>query len=95
MRRLSSVDAQFFAMEDGRNHSHVCQLTIVEATTTDGLRLDGQRIRGLLAQRIDLMPPLRWRVREVPFGIDYPVLVQDDTFDLDSHLWKARSPYPG
>ncbi|WP_094357062.1 WS/DGAT/MGAT family O-acyltransferase [Mycobacterium marinum] len=95
MRRLSSVDAQFFAMEDGRNHSHVCQLTIVEATTTDGLRLDGQRIRGLLAQRIDLMPPLRWRVREVPFGIDYPVLVQDDTFDLDSHLWESALPAPG
>ena len=30
VKRLSSVDAQFLAMEDRRVHSHVCQLTIIE-----------------------------------------------------------------
>jgi diacylglycerol O-acyltransferase len=95
VRRLSSVDAQFLAIEDGRNHAHVCQLTILEATTADGARLDGRRVRDLLAERIELLPPFRWRVREVPFGLDYPVLVEDDTFDLDSHIWESALPPPG
>ncbi|MBX7433962.1 wax ester/triacylglycerol synthase family O-acyltransferase [Mycobacterium sp. Y57] len=95
MRRLSSVDAQFLAMEDGRIHSHVCQLTIIEATTAAGAKVDGRRIRELLADRIDRMPPFRWRVKEVPFGLDYPVLVDDEAFDLDSHIWESALPAPG
>lgn len=94
MTRLNSVDAQFLAMEDGRLHSHVCQLTIIEGTTAEGAVADGRRIRNLLAQRIDQMPPLRWRVQEVPFGLDYPVLVDDDAFDLDSHIWESALPSP-
>jgi diacylglycerol O-acyltransferase len=94
MRRLGSVDAQFLAMEDGRIHSHVCQLTIIEAKTADGARVNGERIRHLLADRIDLMPPFRWRVKEVPFGLDYPVLVDDEAFDLDSHIWESALPAP-
>jgi WS/DGAT/MGAT family acyltransferase len=81
-------------MEDGRIHSHVCQLTIIEAKANDGAKVDRQRIRNLLADRIDLMPPFRWRVKEVPFGLDYPVLVDDDAFDLDSHIWESALPAP-
>ncbi|MGV9711657.1 wax ester/triacylglycerol synthase domain-containing protein [Gordonia sp. NPDC003424] len=95
MRRLSSVDAQFLAAEDGRTHAHVCQLTILEGTTADGSTLDGARIRDLIGERIDLMPPFRWRVTEVPFGLDYPVFVEDDSFDLDSHIWETALPEPG
>ncbi|MCB1290831.1 wax ester/triacylglycerol synthase family O-acyltransferase [Mycolicibacterium sp.] len=95
MKRLSSVDAQFLAMEDGRVHSHVCQLTIIEGRTGNGSTIDGRRIRDLLAQRIDLMPPFRWRIKAVPFGIDYPVVVEDEAFDLDSHIWESALPVPG
>ncbi|GAB88746.1 WS/DGAT/MGAT family O-acyltransferase [Gordonia rhizosphera] len=95
MRRLSSVDAQFLAMEDGRTHAHVCQLTILEGTTADGSKLDAARIRELISERIDLMPPFRWRLGEVPFGLDYPVFVDDDNFDLDSHIWETALPEPG
>ncbi|GAB93408.1 WS/DGAT/MGAT family O-acyltransferase [Gordonia rhizosphera] len=95
MRRLSSVDAQFLAVEDGRTHSHVCQLTILEGTTVDGTPVDGALIRDHIASRIENLPPFRWRVREVPFGLDYPVFVEDESFDPDSHIWEVALPAPG
>ena len=95
MRRLDSVDAQFLAIEDGRTHAHVCQLTIIEGKDADGAPVTAQTIRDLIAQRIHLMPPFRWRVKEVPFGLDYPVFVDDTQFDLDSHIWELALPAPG
>ena len=41
------------------------------------------------------MPPFRWRIKAVPFGIDYPVVVEDEAFDLDSHIWESALPVPG
>ena len=95
MRRLDSVDAQFLAIEDGRTHAHVCQLTIIEGKDADGAPVTAQTIRDLIAQRIHLMPPFRWRVKEVPFGLDYPVFVDDAQFDLDSHIWELALHAPG
>lgn len=95
MRRLDSVDAQFLGIEDGRTHAHVCQLTIIEGKDADGAPVTAQTIRDLIAQRIHLMPPFRWRVKEVPFGLDYPVFVDDAQFDLDSHIWELALPAPG
>ena len=94
MKRLSSVDAQFLAMEDSRIHSHVCQLTIIEAKSVHGEPVTGRHLRNLLTDRIDLMPPFRWRIKDVPFGVDYPVLFDDDAFDLDSHIWESALPAP-
>ncbi len=33
MRQLTSVDAQFLALEDGRNHAHVSSLAIYDPST--------------------------------------------------------------
>lgn len=95
MRRLSSVDAQFLAMEDGRIHAHIIQVTILEGTTAKGESLNLARIREIIEARLDLMPPLRWKVKEVPFGLDYPIFVDDEDFDLDEHLWEMGIPDPG
>lgn len=95
MRRLSSVDAQFLAMEDGRIHAHVCQVTILEGTTAEGGSLNLARIREVIEARMDLMPPLRWKVKEVPFGLDYPIFVDDPDFDINEHLWEMGIPDPG
>ena len=95
MRRLDSVDAQFLAIEDGRTHAHVCQLTIMEGKDADGTPVTAQTIHDLIAKRIHLMPPFRWRVKEVPFGLDYPVFIDDSQFDLDSHIWELALPAPG
>jgi len=89
MRQLTSLDAQFLAMEDGRAHGHVSALAVCDGALT----LDA--VRSLVAERMHLMPPFRWRLAEVPFGIDYPYWVDDADFDLDFHIRELALPAPG
>ena len=42
-----------------------------------------------------LLPPLRWRLVEVPLGLDYPYWIDDDRFDLSYHLRESALPSPG
>jgi hypothetical protein len=74
MRQLTSLDAQFLAIEDGRNDAHVSSLAIYDPSTAPGGRLTIEAISELVRQRLHLLPPFRWRLAEVPLGIDYPYL---------------------
>ena len=65
MRQLTSLDAQFLALEDGRALGHVGGLAIYEAETVDGARLDVERVRAMMVERLHLLPPFRWRLVEV------------------------------
>ncbi len=95
MRQLSSIDAQFLALEDGRNHAHVSSLAIYDQSTAPGGKLTLGAVRDLISSRIHLLPPFRWRLAEVPLGIDYPYWVDDTEFDLDFHLRELALPTPG
>jgi WS/DGAT/MGAT family acyltransferase len=95
MRHLTSLDAQFLALEDGRNHGHVSALGIYDPSTAPGGRLTLEALRELLAQRIHLLEPFRWRLAPVPFGLDHPYWVEDPSFDLEFHLRELALPAPG
>src|SRR2546425_377235 len=45
--------------------------------------------------RLPLLPPMRMRLVEVPFGLDYPYWVDDGDFDLDFHVRELALPPPG
>ncbi len=75
MRQLTSLDAQFLALEDGRNHGHVSALGIYDSSTAPGGRLTLDALRALLEQRLHLLAPFRWRLATVPFGLDHPYWV--------------------
>lgn len=42
-----------------------------------------------------LLPPQRWRLREVPLGLDYPYWIDDVDFDLHFHVRELGLPAPG
>lgn len=96
MRQLTSLDAQFLAIENARQTGHVGGLTILDPTTVPGGEaLDFERIHRLLIDRLPLLPPLRWRLEQVPLGLDYPYWVEDSDFDLEYHLRELALPAPG
>lgn len=95
MRQLSSIDAQFIALEDGRNHAHVSSLAIYDPSTAPGGRLTIEAITELIEERLHLLPPFRWRLAEVPFGIDYPYWVDVPDPDLGFHIRELALPLPG
>lgn len=95
MKQLSSLDAQFLAIEDGRRTGHVAALAIHDPSTAAGAELTCARLMKVLEERMHLLPPLRWRLVEVPFGLDYPYWVDDDGFDMTYHVRESALPSPG
>ena len=95
MRQLTSLDAQFLALESERQTGHVGGLALLDPSTAPGGKLDAGSLRSLLEERLPLLPPFRWRLAEVPFGLDYPYWVDDPDFDLDYHVRELALPKPG
>ncbi|MBA2629633.1 MAG: wax ester/triacylglycerol synthase family O-acyltransferase [Thermoleophilaceae bacterium] len=95
MRQLTSLDAQFLALESPRQSGHVAGLAILDPALPGDRRLELADIRRLMKERLPLLPPMRWRLREVPLGLDYPYWVEDEHFDLDFHVRALALPAPG
>src|SRR3954465_4583999 len=95
MRQLTSLDAQFLALETARQTGHVGGLAILDPSTTATGQLTCNDLQVLLAERLPLLPPLRWRLAEVPLGLDYPYWVEDDDFDLEFHIREIGLAPPG
>src|SRR3954467_15391534 len=83
MRQLTSVDTQFLALETSRQTGHVGGLAILDPSTAPGGKLELADMCRLMEERLPLLPPLRWRLVEVPFGLDYPYWLDDADFALD------------
>jgi diacylglycerol O-acyltransferase / wax synthase len=95
MRQLTSLDAQFLAVENGRAYGHVSGLAIYDPRSAPGGTLDADRVRELIAERIHLLPPFRWRLATVPLGVDHPYWIEDAAFDLEFHVRELALPAPG
>jgi diacylglycerol O-acyltransferase len=97
MRQLTSLDVQFLALESDTQTGHVGGLAILDPSTAPSGKIGCAEIKSLLEQRLPLLPPLRWRLAEVPLGLDYPYWVDDDedAFDLDYHVRELALPKPG
>jgi WS/DGAT/MGAT family acyltransferase len=95
MRQLSSLDAQFLAVESARIYGHVAFLGIYDPATAPGGRLDMATVTQLVKDRLHLLPPLTWRLVPVPLGLDLPYWAEDPDFDLDFHVRETALPSPG
>jgi WS/DGAT/MGAT family acyltransferase len=95
MRQLTSLDAQFLALETPRQSGHVSGLAILDPSELPGGRLEISDLQALIEERLPLLPLLRWRLAEVPLGLDYPYWVQDEHFDLDFHVRDLALAAPG
>jgi diacylglycerol O-acyltransferase / wax synthase len=95
MRQMTSLDAQFLAVESARVYGHVAFLGVYDPATAPGGRLDMEAVKRLLSERLHLLPPLTWRLVPVPLGLDLPYWAEDPDFDLDFHIRETALPPPG
>jgi diacylglycerol O-acyltransferase len=95
MRQLTSLDSQFLALETRRQTGHVASVAILDPSTTPSRTIAIADIEALITERLPLLPPLRWRLREVPLGLDYPYWVDDEDFDLHFHVRELGLAAPG
>lgn len=95
MRQLTALDQQFLALEDSRNYGHIGSLSILDPSTAPAGRLTLPNLQNLIAERLPLVPPLRWRLAEVPFNLDYGYWIDDPDFDLEFHVREIALAPPG
>jgi diacylglycerol O-acyltransferase / wax synthase len=95
MRQLTALDALFLAGENARTQGHVSSLGVYDPVTASGRPLDAALVRELVTDRMHLLPPFRWRLAGVPFGLDHPYWVDDGIFDVDHHVCDIVLPSPG
>jgi len=94
MRQLSALDQQFLALEDARHVGHVGALAVLDPSSARGGQLTVEDLQHLIAERLPLIAPFRWRLAEVPFHLDYDYWLDDPDFDLDFHVRELALP-PG
>src|SRR5215210_4803023 len=95
MRQLTTLDAQFLAVESAKTYGHVGGLAVYDPSTAPGGRLGVEDLCRLVSERLHLLPPFRWRLVEVPLSLDLPYWVEDPDFDLDFHVRESAVPPPG
>jgi diacylglycerol O-acyltransferase len=95
MRQLTPLDAQFLAIETSRTYGHVGGLAVYDPSTAPGGRLDIPEICNVVSERLHMLPPFRWRLVQVPLGLDLPYWTEDEDFDLDFHVRESAVPPTG
>ena len=87
---------QFLAIETSRTYGHVGGLAVYDPSTAPGGRLDIPEICNVVSERLHMLPPFRWKLVQVPLGLDLPYWIPDDHFDLGFHMPRDRRvPPPG
>jgi WS/DGAT/MGAT family acyltransferase len=94
MRRMGGLDAAFLYGETPSWHMHVCALLVVDPSGSPG-GYSFQRIRDLTLSRLPQMPQFRWKLHDVPLGLDRPGWVEDEDFDIEYHVRHIAVPSPG
>jgi WS/DGAT/MGAT family acyltransferase len=95
MQQLSSLDAQFLAIESPTTLGHVGTLILLDPSTAPDGQVTLDRLREVIEPRLHLLPPLRQRLVNVPFGLGRPYWFDDPDFDIEFHLRELGLPSPG
>lgn len=94
MERLSGLDASFLYLESSAQLMHVCGLILVDPSTMpEGYRFESMKAE--LERRVRDVPMFNRKLKGVPLGIDHPVWVEDEDFDIDRHVHRMALPAPG
>ncbi len=94
MERLSGFDASFLYLETPAQLMHVCGVIVLDPITMPG-GYTFERFRAEIDRRVRDVPEFTRRLRTVPLGLDHPIWVRDQHFDIDRHVHRLALPSPG
>ena len=96
MQQLSGLDAGFLSLETDTAPMSIGGLSILDPSGPDG-RLDVDRLRHLLRDRLATTVAFRRRLASTPFDLTRPYWVElpPDQVDLEAHVKRTELPAPG
>ena len=93
IRQLADGDSIFVSVESLEAPSHIAGLALLDPSTSSSFCFE--RFLDNLSERIDLVPRFKWKLKEVPLGLDQAYWVEDSTFDTRQHVQRVAVPKPG
>lgn len=94
MDRLSGLDATFLYLETPAQLMHVCGVMVLDhGTMPEPYAFD--RLMAAIDDNVRDVPAFTRKVRGVPLGLDHPVWVRDQQFDIERHVHRLAVPSPG
>ncbi len=93
LRQLRKQDVLFVAGESAEIYQHTAGLVILDTSAWPGFSFD--HFRDILIERVGQVPHFRWKLCEVPLGLDLPYWVEDENFSYDHHIKRIAVPSPG
>jgi diacylglycerol O-acyltransferase / wax synthase len=94
MQQLTGLDAAFLALETTNSTGHVGGVCILDPKDAPAPLTLG-RLTQVLGDRLPLVPVLRRKLLNVPFGLDQPYWIDDPNFDIEYHIREIALPRPG
>lgn len=94
MERLSGLDASFLYLETPAQLMHVCAVLVLDPSTMSS-PYTFAGTQAAIEARIRDVPTFTRKIRRVPLGLDHPVWVRDQDFDIERHLHRLALPTPG
>jgi diacylglycerol O-acyltransferase len=88
---MEGVDAGFLYMETHSMHMHTLKIAVLEAH--QGLTFE--RFKEGVTDRLHMLPPMRRKVVPVPFRLNHPVWVTQESIDPSRHLFRHTVPGQG
>ena len=92
--RLSGLDASFLAVETPAAHMHVGWVAVFSGNAGRPLPSFGE-LREHIERRLVRAPRYRQKLAPVPFNLNAPEWVDDESFAIERHLYWAPGPLPG
>src|SRR5436305_470458 len=93
MHQLSGVDALHVLEETPDQHMHTIKLALLAEGPGGVPSYDD--VRAWAGATLARIPPLRWKVRKIPFGLGRPVFIDAGAFDVNRHVRTVELPPPG
>jgi diacylglycerol O-acyltransferase / wax synthase len=88
--RLSALDDSFLAVENASAHMHVGWAAAFERPE-GGQAPRFNELRDHIASRLSRAPRYRQRIASVPFGLNAPIWVDDERFDIKRHVTQSKA----
>ena len=86
--RLSALDDSFLAVENASAHMHVGWAAALRRPE-EGQAPRFNELRNHIASRLARAPRFRQRIASVPLGLNAPIWVDDERFDIDRHVLRS------
>ncbi len=93
MKQVPGPDMAFLYGETPEWHMHVSAVILVDPS--DAPQFGYEEITERLRRRIHRIPHFRWKLTEMPFGIDRPFFHEDPSFEVSNHIKRIGMPSPG